>query len=247
MIRQQLQSLVQRLGAQLATQTPTSIESKAHQSLVTQLDRWIENELRQTLPNLWPSSQVIGEEFGGQPAEWTWWVDPLDGTTNYIHNLAHSAISVALYRDHQPQIAIIHDPFRQETFWAERGQGAWLGDKSLQVNSLTQLDQALLCTGFAPDPPEQWNACRQLHQKSRGIRITGCASLDLAYIACGRTDAFWEIDLKPWDVAAGILIVREAGGQVTDLTGQPATLHTGNYLACSPSLFPTMITHLKGL
>lgn len=247
MIRQPLESLLQRLGAQLASQPAQSIESKAHQSLVTELDRWLETELTAALPPLWPNSQVVGEEYGGQPAEWTWWIDPLDGTTNYIHCMRRSAISVALYHDDQPIVAAVHDPFRQETFWAERDQGCWLGSQKLRVSRVATLEQALLCTGFAPHPPEQWEVCRQLQQMSRGIRVTGCASLDLAYVACGRTDAFWEVDLKAWDVAAGILLVQESGGQVTDLCGNPATLRSENYLACSPTLAPAMLNGLKQL
>jgi myo-inositol-1(or 4)-monophosphatase len=180
--------------------------------LVTDLDLELERSFRPYLTELVPGSTMMGEEEGGQRSEWTWWLDPLDGTTNFVHGWPRSAISIALYRNDEAHLGVIHDPYLKETFWAQRGEGSWCGSLRLQVSACHQLQKALIATGFAPDPPEQWEICRQLQTNCHGMRVSGCAALDLAYVACGRVDAFWEVDLQPWDVAAGMLLVREAGG-----------------------------------
>ena len=215
--------------------------------MVSELDQRLEATLRQALPPLWPGSVVVGEEEGGSPAEWTWWVDPLDGTTNCVHGWPRSAISVALYHHTAAELAAVHDPYLQETFWAVRGGGAWCGKTRLQLSSYHDLSTALLCTGFAPEPAAQWEVCRELQTVSRGVRVSGCASLDLAYVAAGRVQAFWEVDLKAWDVAAGLLLVSEAGGQSYDLQGRPAHLASGDYLACAPGLSQTLLSQLAVL
>jgi myo-inositol-1(or 4)-monophosphatase len=242
-----LRALLEELGGELASGSLGDVHSKGRADLVTSLDERIESELRRRLPLLRAGSVVVGEELGGDPAELTWWVDPLDGTTNRVHGWPRSAVSVALYQGERPLLAVVRDPYLQETFWAVNGQGAWCGDRPLRVSRCRAMEAALLCTGFAPEPAAQWEVCRTLQRRSRGIRVSGCASLDLAYVAAGRVDAFWEIDLKPWDVAAGLLLVKEAGGLVGDLQGRPAGLATRNFLACGPEMLGLLLEPLARL
>jgi myo-inositol-1(or 4)-monophosphatase len=236
--------LLEAQGALLLTAQDRDFDDKPGAGLVTELDRQIEGALRKALPAMAPGSVMVGEERGGTPAEWTWWVDPLDGTTNFVHSWPRSALSVALYRGDIPLLCAVRDPYRDETFWAIAGEGAWCGSRRLQVSGCSKLEQALLSTGFAPHPPQQWAVCQELQSISHGLRISGCASLDLAYVACGRGDAFWEVDLKPWDVAAGLLLVREAGGLTRDFAGKQATLTSANYLAGTPALVGPLLQRL---
>ena len=238
-------SFLSAQGQRLIETRPFSVREKAGAGLVTDLDLEIERNLRAYLTELIPGSSLMGEEEGGHQSEWTWWLDPLDGTTNFVHGWPRSALSLALYRDGEAHLGMVHDPYLKETFWAQKGEGSWCGSSRLQVSDCQLLKHALLTTGFAPDPPEQWQACRQLQQESHGIRVSGCAALDLAYVACGRVDAFWEVDLQPWDVAAGMLLVREAGGEVTDFFGETANLGSKNYLAASPALGPLLRDRLR--
>ena len=221
----------------------------------TEADLASQAALSRTLPAILPCP-VLGEEMNPaeQQALWDqawhdgiWVVDPIDGTTNFVHGGPRSAISLALYRNGEAQLGMVHDPYLKETFWAQKGEGSWCGALRLKVNPCERLKDALLTTGFADEPAAQWEVCRLLQRESHGVRVSGCAALDLAYVACGRVDAFWEVDLKPWDVAAGILLVREAGGVVSDLGGAEAVLDSGNYLATSEALQPELLTALGRL
>lgn len=238
---------VSQMGQRLIETRAFGVREKAGAGLVTDLDLELERSFRPYLTELVPGSTLMGEEEGGQLAEWTWWLDPLDGTTNFVHGWPRSAISIALYRNDEAHLSVVRDPYLKETFWAQKGEGSWCGSLRLQVSACDQLHNALITTGFAPEPPEQWEICRQLHKNSHGIRVSGCAALDLAYVACGRVNAFWEVDLQPWDVAAGILLVREAGGVVSNLAGQTARLDSGNYLATSAALLPDLLSVLRPL
>lgn len=220
------------------------VREKAGAGLVTDVDVQLERNFRDYLTDLVPGSHLMGEEEGGSESEWTWWLDPLDGTTNFVHGWPRSAISLALYREGEAHLAMVHDPYLKETFWAQRGEGAWCGSRRLQVSACERVAQALLATGFAPEPVSQWQSCQALQAQSHGLRVSGCAALDLAYVACGRLDAFWEVDLKPWDVAAGMLLVREAEGVVWDLGGRQAGLRSANYLAANPRLAEVLAPHL---
>lgn len=239
--------LLENAGDELREGRLGTVSEKTDAGLASDLDRLLEASLREALPALWPNSVVVGEEEGGTPAEWTWWVDPLDGTTNCVHGWPRSAISVALYWGDRAQLAAVHDPFLRETFWAVRGKGAWLGSERLRLAEHQELSTALLCTGFAAEPAAQWDVCRTLHAASRGVRVSGCASLDFAYVAAGRVQAFWEVDLKAWDVAAGLLLVEEAGGHPCALDGGPAKLFSGDFLACAPGLRETLLDYVTVL
>lgn len=238
---------VSQMGQRLISTRAFGVREKPGAGLVTDLDVELERGFRPFLTDLVPGSTLMGEEEGGQKGEWTWWLDPLDGTTNFVHGWPRSAISLALYRNGDAQLGMVHDPYLKETFWAQKGEGSWCGDLRLQVSSCSRLQDALLTTGFAPEPLEQWEVCRQLQKASHGVRVSGCAALDLAYVACGRVDAFWEVDLQPWDVGAGLLLVREAGGVVSNLQGQPAQLDSKNFLATSAALHPKLLASLASL
>lgn len=240
-----VEELLTRLGAALLGGRRREFEEKAPRDLVTELDRRLEDEIRRALPRLQKGSVVVGEEAGGEAAEWTWWVDPIDGTTNFVHGWPRSALSVALLNHDRPALAVVHDPYRGETFRAEAGNGAWLGGRPIRVSGCSDLSRALLCTGFAPEPASQWELCRRLQSKCHGLRVSGCASLDFAYVACGRCDGFWEVDLKAWDVAAGLLLVREAGGAVADFLGNEAHLYSQNFVVATKDLMPPLLREIR--
>lgn len=244
---EQVKALLARLGRDLLRVSATEFEEKAPSDLVTEHDRRIEAEIRTVLPTLWEGSVVVGEESGGETDLFTWWVDPIDGTTNFVHGWGRSALSVALWRGDEPILAVVHDPYREETFWAESGKGAWLEEQRLRVSPCSDLRGALLCTGFAPEPKAQWELCRRLAERSHGIRVSGCASLDFAYVACARCDAFLEMDLKAWDVAAGLLLVLEAGGVVTDYSGRVGGLASGNFVVSSEHLLSSLLREIESV
>lgn len=214
--------------------------------LVTEVDRASEALIRTRLQEAFPGIPVVGEEaaFGRDLDEELargpelWLVDPLDGTANFVHGLPPSAVTVALVREGQPVLGVVYDPYRDELFSARAGEGAWLGDRRIQVGSCGRLVEAMLATGFSSEPRYRRAAIdgvRALLPAIRNLRNIGSAALHLAYVACGRLTGFWEIDLKPWDMAAGALLVREAGGRVTDTLGRPYTAATRHIVAtCGP-------------
>lgn len=233
--------LVRSCGVQMAAARAQQVAAKPGAGLVSEVDLQLERQLRAGLLALVPHSTVCGEEEGGCAAELTWWLDPLDGTTNFVHGWPRSAITLALYERSQALLAVTHDPYLGETFWALKHQGAFRNGQRLRVSGVTGLQDALLTTGFADEPAEQWDFCRQLQARSRGVRVSGCCALDCAYVAAGRVDAYWEIDLKPWDVAAGLLLVQEAGGECLDRDGNPAQLSSGDFLFATPALAPELL------
>ena len=228
--------------------------AKGPGDFVTSVDLRCEELLRRQLAALMPMADFWGEESGGNGASrgFGWVVDPLDGTTNFLHSYPHSAISLALTRGAEILLAVIHDPYRRETFRAVKGEGAWLGNHRLRVSTADGLDQSLVATGLPLSGPDDqaltahYRAFQRICRRARGVRCDSCASLDLAYVAAGRFSAFWEVDLKPWDVAAGILLVTEAGGLVTDLRGQPLDWRrpSGDYLVTNGLVQATMVEEL---
>ncbi|MFO7741456.1 MAG: inositol monophosphatase family protein [Anaerolineae bacterium] len=194
---------------------------------VTETDTAAEELIRSRLEERFPGHRILAEESGGdewrEPGPPIWLIDPLDGTNNFAHGFPHVGISLALVEDEQPVVGVIYDPLRGETFAATAGGGATLNDESIRVTEVRDLSEAFLATGFPYDRrvASDNNVQRLDHflRRSQGVRRAGAAVLDLSYVACGRFDGFWEIRLHPWDVAAGILIVREAGGEVTNFAG----------------------------
>jgi myo-inositol-1(or 4)-monophosphatase len=221
--------LLQRLGH------PGEISEKSRRAdLVTDADRESESIIVRRLRREYPAAAILAEESGalggGGPERWI--VDPLDGTTNFTHGYPLFCVSIAYEYAGELVAAVIFAPVMNEWFAAERGAGARLNDRPIAVSALDRLRNAMTCTGFHPADFERNERCfRAVSHRAQAVRRDGSAALDLAYIACGRFDGFWEFDLHAWDVAAGTLLVREAGGVVTCVDGSPATLDGRSILA----------------
>ena len=180
-----------------------------------------------------------GEISGKDPAR-RWIIDPIDGTTNFIHGIPYFAISIALQEYDQITAGVIYEPINDQMFWAERGNGAWLNDRRMRVSGRTNMEQSIFATGIPflgrGDHKKFLKQIEAVMAVSAGIRRFGSAALDLAYVAAGRFDGFWENGLQPWDIAAGIIIVREAGGMISEINGRDGMLKTGSILASNSNL-----------
>ncbi|MBD3610401.1 MAG: inositol monophosphatase, partial [Gammaproteobacteria bacterium] len=201
-----------------------NIETKAQNDFVSEVDRQAEQEIIYTISKTYPDHGFIAEESGEHGGkEYQWIIDPLDGTTNFLHGFPQFAVSIALKHQGKLEHAVVYDPVRQELFTASRGGGAQLDGRRIRVTKRTSLDGALLGTGFPFKAQHHLDAYlemfKSLFPMTAGIRRPGSAALDLAYVAAGRIDGFWEIGLNPWDMAAGALIIKEAGGLVSDFAG----------------------------
>ena len=222
------------------------VDEKGRHDFVTEVDRRSEETIIYHINKAYPDHRFVGEESGtsGNPdAEVEWIIDPLDGTTNFVRGIPHVAISIACRIKGKLEHGVILEPFKREEFTASRGHGASLNGRRIRVSGRTEEAGALYATGIpfsAPSFNEMDNYLACMHDfadNSAGIRRLGVASLDLAYVAAGRMDVFWEMSLKPWDIAAGVLMVREAGGMVSDFQGGESFMQSGNILACTPKLF----------
>jgi myo-inositol-1(or 4)-monophosphatase len=205
---------------------PDHVDHKGAVDLVTEVDRACEAAVRAVLDRHTPDIPVLGEEEGGDfDAPTRWVVDPLDGTTNFVHGFPWFCVSVGLEVDGVREVGVVLDPLRPACFTARRGHGAHLDGRRLRVSDTRRLDAALVATGFAYDRRERARAylsyVQAMIRHAQGIRRAGAAALDLAWLAAGRLDAYWEFNLKPWDVSAGALLVEEAGGRITDHAGGP--------------------------
>ncbi|MFM1933024.1 MAG: hypothetical protein RL226_2327 [Bacteroidota bacterium] len=235
---QQVEILSKKVGAFLISQriSASDVETKAFNNLVSFVDKEAEIQFVQGLKALLPEAGFIAEEGTGDRKEGlNWIIDPLDGTTNFIHGVPVYCTSVALADGDKLLLGVIYDPNRDECFSAYHGGGASLNNHSIQVSNASALKESLLATGFPyydfGRTDEYLHLLKELMQTTRGIRRLGSAALDLAYVACGRCDAFYEYSLHPWDVAAGIIITTEAGGRVGGFPGSPAPLFGENILA----------------
>lgn len=232
------------------------IEHKGAIDIVTETDRRVEALITTRLRQAFPDHLIVAEEASAgmnlQPPptdRYVWYLDPLDGTTNFAHGYPQFSVSLALARGREPQLGIVHDPIRNETFFARRGHGATLNGQPIHVSAVDNLEQALLGTGFPYDRREHVEFylafLADFMRRSQGIRRGGSAALDLCYVASGRFDAFWEWKLKPWDTAAGALIVEEAGGVISDFQGSPFDLYGPQTLASNGCLHAAMIEVLS--
>ena len=226
------------------------IESKSKNDFVTLVDRRAEERIIETLLKAFPTHSIMAEESGSfGESEFQWIIDPLDGTTNFLHGFPHFAVSIALAIDGKLQHGVIYDPMKQELFAASRGDGATLNNRRIRVTSRFSSEGALLGTGFPFRAKHHLPVFQQMFNtffdSASDIRRAGSAALDLAYVAAGRLDGFWEIGLKPWDMAAGALIIREAGGLVGDFGGNENYLESGNIVTANPKLFADMIRKLQ--
>jgi len=216
------------------------IDLKGAVDPVTKTDTAAEDVIIARLRDAFPAHRILSEESGGDTWDADgppiWLIDPLDGTNNFAHGFPHVGVSMALAEDGRPVVGVVHDPLRGETFAATAGGGARLNGQPVQVSDVGRLADAFLATGFPYDRrvAEDNNVERLDHflRRSMGVRRAGAAVLDLSYVACGRLTGFWEFRLNPWDVAAGVLFVREAGGRVTDFEGRPADL-SGDFIVAS--------------
>lgn len=229
------------------------VNVKQQNDFVTEVDRAAEASIIATLREVYPSHAILAEESGdSQPdaaSEFQWIIDPLDGTTNFIHGFPQYAVSIALAHKGVLTQAVIYDPSRNELFTATKGGGAFLNDKRIRVSNRAKIDDALLGTGFPYrmfDHVDAYLAIfKDITRRCAGVRRPGAASLDLAYVAAGRLDGFWEFGLAPWDMAAGALLIIEAGGLVSDLAGEGDYLNTGNIVGGNPKVFNQLLQAIQ--
>jgi myo-inositol-1(or 4)-monophosphatase len=220
---------------------------KQRNDFVTEVDRLAEIEIIKTLRKAFPDHKIIAEESGISEGreDYIWIIDPLDGTTNYIHGIPHFAVSIAMQYKGKLEHGLIYDPIRDELFVGSRGEGARLNDRRMRVSQQLKLEASLIGTGFPFKTPENIEpyirAFETLLTKTIGLRRAGSAALDLAYVAAGRLDGFWELGLSPWDMAAGALLIKEAGGMVGDTTGGENYLATGDIVAGNPRIFKALL------
>lgn len=217
------------------------IDEKSRNDYASEVDKTAEQIIIQTIHKAYPEHTILAEESGlHQGNEFTWIIDPLDGTTNFLHGFPQFAVSIALIRKGIIEQGVVYDPLKQEMYSATRGAGAMLNNKRIRISQHKTMRGSLLGTGFpfkAQKHLEPYlNMFRDLFKDSAGIRRAGAAALDLAYVACGRLDGFWEIGLREWDIAAGILLIQEAGGIVTDFGGAGNYMKSGNVIAANPKL-----------
>jgi len=230
--------------------------------LVTEVDKGAEAMIRKLILTHFPHHRILGEE-GVAPgaeasiravqeasgAEYLWIIDPIDGTTNFVHGFPFFSVSIALAHQGEVIVGVVYDPSRDELFVAEKGKGAYVGGRRMQVSAEDQLQSSLLATGFPPERdralPNNMKGMQALVPKVRNVRTSGSAALHLAYVAAGRLSGFWELGLNAWDLAAGVLLVQESGGTVTDTLGNPYSLQVRNMLATNGKIHQEMLTVLR--
>lgn len=223
-----------------------TVTKKSHADFVSEVDRAAEQTIIQTLLEAYPDHAILAEESGVHgESEFVWIIDPLDGTTNFLHGFPQFAVSIALQHKGIITQAVVYDPTKNELFTATRGRGAFLNDKRIRVTKRVNLSDALIGTGFPYTRFEHMDAyigiLRDLMEQTSGLRRPGSAALDLAWMAAGRLDGFYETGLKPWDIAAGTLLITEAGGMVSDLHGSDTYLKTGHICAGNPDIHPQLL------
>jgi myo-inositol-1(or 4)-monophosphatase len=243
--------------------TQLEIRAKRANDFVTQVDKAAEAAVISIIRQAYPDHDILGEESGalegrsadgkngaqGKKTEYRWIIDPLDGTTNFIHGFPQYCVSIALQHRGAIEHGVIYDPAKNELFTASRGSGAFLDDRRIRVTKCVNLKDALVGTGFPFKEMSRldfyFRQLREIMKNSAGVRRAGAAALDLAYVAAGRMDAFWEMGLSPWDMAAGALLIQEAGGLVGDLSGDAGYLESGDIAAATPKVFTQLLAALK--
>lgn len=226
------------------------VQEKGRHDYVTNIDHQAEKVILDTIKKAYPSHGILAEESGEQSGdEYQWIIDPLDGTKNFVHGLPHCCISMAVMYKNRIEHGLIYDPFRDELFTATRGNGARLNNYRIRVANLPNLRNALVSSTCLPNNPEFLQAqvalLQDINGDISGVRMMGSAALSLAYVAAGRLDAYWEINLKPWDIAAGALMVREAGGLITDMNGSEDFLDSGRVVAGNLKIVRQLLPKMK--
>ena len=231
-----------------------TIRTKEHNDFVSEVDKQAEDEIIQIIRAAYPDHAILGEEGGvlkGQGDEYTWIIDPLDGTTNFLHGFPVFSVSIAIKHRGKLEHGVIYDPLRNELFTASRGGGAQLDNRRLRASNLRSLEGALIGTGFPFRENQNLELYMQMFaavaRKTAGIRRAGSAALDLAYVAAGRMDGFWEMGLKEWDMAAGLLMIQEAGGSVGYFDGRPGIPTDGSILCGGQKVFKLLADEFKPL
>ena len=230
-------------------QQPTEIDYKGAIDLVTAVDRLSEKRIVEVLQGKFPNHSILAEEetnlVNGQNSH-RWIIDPLDGTTNFAHSYPHFCVSIALEREGEIVLGLVYDPVRKECFRAIRHHGATLNGSGIRVSRVRELDKSLLATGFPYDRREHADFYLKFFKafmtRCQGIRRNGSAALDLCYVACGRADGFWELKLRPWDTAAGALVVQEAGGKLSDFSGRQFSVWGQETLASNGAIHDEMVS-----
>lgn len=230
------------------------ISQKQPNDYVTDIDQQAEREIIKIIHKAHPDHVILGEEsgelHGKTDSDYTWIIDPLDGTRNFIHGFPHFAVSIAICHKGRIEHGVTYDPVRQELFSATRGKGAQLNDRRIRVSKNKALEECLLGTGFpyrhsAALIKSYVDSLAAVLPLSGDVRRAGAATLDLAYVACGRLDGFWEMGLKPWDLAVGTLLIKEAGGLVCDFTGAEEYMKSGNVVAGNPKLLKLLLQQIR--
>ena len=230
-----------------------NIKTKEKNDFVSEVDLQAEQEIIKVIHRVYPQHGILAEEtgsrFSGKDDEYQWIIDPLDGTTNFLRGFPLYSVSIALKHKDRLEVAVIYDPFKDELFCAGRGNGASLNDRKIRVSKLPSFDGALLATGFQYKENQNIDtymaSLKDIMLQTSGIRRAGSAALDLAYVATGRVDGFWEFGLNTWDIAAGCLIVQESGGLVGDPEGGHTYLETGNIVAANSKIFRLLLQSLN--
>jgi myo-inositol-1(or 4)-monophosphatase len=227
-----------------------TVTKKTHADYVSEVDRAAERIIIEALQAAYPSHAILAEESGAQgESEYVWIIDPLDGTTNFLHGVPQYAVSIGLQHNGVLTQAVIYDPTKNDLFTATRGRGAYLNDKRIRVSKRKEMADSLIATGFPYSNMEHMDAYlgmfKDVMQKSAGLRRPGAASLDLAWTAAGRYDGFFETGLKPWDLAAGALLITEAGGMVSDMQGTENYVKSGHICAGNPFIHPQLLEIIK--
>jgi myo-inositol-1(or 4)-monophosphatase len=230
-----------------------TVEAKSGEvrNLVSEIDRGSEERIIRHIRARFPGHSILAEESGGNtdPAEYRWIIDPLDGTTNFLHGVPIYCVTIGVERRGEIVAGVIYDPNGEEEFTAERGNGAYLNGQRISVSRSSELINSLIVTGFPYDlaaHPHVADYFVRFLNASRGLRRLGSAALDLAYVAAGRFDGYWETVLQPWDMAAGVLLVEEAGGRISDLSGKPASVYHRQVLASNGIIHEEMVRVLSG-
>ena len=238
--------LVQRLGS-------AQIVNKGDIDLVTEADIAAEKLIIDRIRSYYPRHSILAEESGEAVRfeagnEWRWIIDPLDGTTNFAHGYPCFCVSIGIERNGAMEMGVVYDPMRNELFAAERGEGTTLNDRRVRVSDIDELNRAMLCTGFPYNVRERPDFAREFAiftMNAQAVRRDGAAAIDLAYVACGRFDGFWEHGLNPWDMAAGVLLIQEAGGLVSNYRNEPLSIYTKQVVATNGLIHDVMLKLLQ--
>lgn len=222
-----------------------TIETKQRHDFVSEVDRNAENAIIEVIRKAYPDHGILAEESGhAEGDEFQWIIDPLDGTTNYLHGFPHFAVSIGITHKGRLEQGVVYDPIKDELFCASRGEGATMNNKRIRVTNLTSIESAFIATGYPFRNHDhlqmQYQVVEELFKHIADLRRAGSAALDLAYVACGRLDAYWEFGLKQWDMAAGALLVREAGGIAGDVFGGGEFMKTGHIAVGNPKIYASL-------